>query len=90
MIAAPLSENFGRTIIYKITPPIYLLFLLGAGFTDSFAGLLICRLLAGVAGAPVLAVGSGSIADLFPQHERAQMTSLFIMAPFLGPALGKS
>ncbi|KAK5168067.1 uncharacterized protein LTR77_006635 [Saxophila tyrrhenica] len=88
VIAAPISETYGRTIVYKITAPLFLLFLVGAGFTNSLAGLLICRLLAGTAGSPCLAVGAGSTADIFAPHTRALASSLFIMMPFLGPSIG--
>ena len=74
--------------MYKVTPPIFMLFLVGAGFSKSFGGLLVCRLLAGASGGPVLAVGAGSNADIFPPHTRALATSLFVMMPFLGPSLG--
>lgn len=67
-----------------------MLFILGAGFSKSFGGLLVCRLLAGIAGGPVLAVGSGTTADMFPTRIRAIPASIYIMAPFLGPALGAS
>ena len=88
-IAAPLSEVFGRSIVYKITAPVYMLFILGAGFsTKSFGGFLVCRLLAGMAGAPCLAVGAGTIADMFPNRVRAIPSSIYVMAPFLGPSLG--
>lgn len=65
-----------------------MLFILGSGFTNSFGGLLVCRLFAGLAGGPVLAVGAGTNADLYPPRLRAIASSFFIMAPFLGPALG--
>ena len=88
LIAAPISETWGRTIVYKTTGVAYLLFLVGAGFSKSFASLLICRLLAGISGGPVLAVGAGSMADIFyPQH-RAVASSVFISMPFFGPSLG--
>lgn len=88
MIAAPLSETFGRNVIYRFTPLPLILFLIGAGFSKSFGSLVVCRLLAGIAGAPVLAVGAGSSADMFPLHERAVATSIFVAMPFLGPAVG--
>ncbi|KXL44167.1 hypothetical protein M433DRAFT_68591 [Acidomyces richmondensis BFW] len=88
IIAAPLSEHFGRNAVYVTTAPVYMLFILGAGFSKSFGGLLVCRLLAGIAGGPVLAVGSGTTADMFPTRIRAIPASIYIMAPFLGPALG--
>ncbi len=88
VIAAPISETYGRSIVYKITAPLFLLFILGAGFSKSLGSLLVCRLLAGAAGAPVLAVGAGSTADMYPVHTRALASSVFIMMPFLGPSLG--
>ncbi|KAF2169124.1 hypothetical protein M409DRAFT_52412 [Zasmidium cellare ATCC 36951] len=88
LIAAPLSEMYGRTIVYKITAPIYILFLAGAGESKTFGSLVVCRFLAGVAGAPVLAVGAGTNADMFLPRNRAPATSTFIMMPFLGPSMG--
>jgi MFS family permease len=76
------------TIVYKATAPIFMLFLVGAGFSKSYGSLLVCRLLAGLTGGPVLAVGAGSTADMYPAKTRALASSIFIMMPFLGPALG--
>ncbi|KAK3657810.1 hypothetical protein LTR56_002189 [Elasticomyces elasticus] len=87
-LAAPISEKYGRGVVYKVSGPLYMLFILGSGFTKSFGGLLVCRLLAGLTGGPVLAVGSGTIADMFPPRIRAVASGTYVMAPFLGPALG--
>jgi len=87
-LAAPISEQFGRSVVYKLSGPLYLLFILGSGFSKSFGGLLVCRLLAGMSGGPVLAVGAGTNADLYPPVFRAVATTMFVMMPFLGPALG--
>lgn len=65
-----------------------MLFTLGAGFSKSYASLIICRFFAGLAGSPGLAVGAGTNADLYPPHKRALTTSLFLMAPFAGPSIG--
>ena len=85
MLAAPISETRGRGIVYKISMPLYMLFILGAGFSKSFVGLLVCRTLAAVAGAPCLAVGAGTVADLFTPEKMAAPGALVVMAPFLGP-----
>lgn len=90
MLAAPISETRGREIIYKVSMPLYMLFILGAGFSNSFAGLLICRLLAAMAGAPCLAVGAGTVADLFEPSKMAAPGALVVMAPFLGPCMQHS
>lgn len=81
MIAAPISETFGRSVVYKVSALTYMLFVLGAGFSNSFASLLVCRFLAGTLGGPVLAVGAGTNADMYPPKNRAIASSLFVMMP---------
>jgi len=88
MLAAPISETYGRLVVYRLSLPIFMLFTLGAGLSQSFGSLLTCRFLAGVTGSPVLPVCPGTNVDMFPPHLRAVATSTFLMAPFLGPALG--
>jgi multidrug resistance protein len=88
MIASPISETFGRQVVYRVSLPISALFTLGAGFSTSFGSLLVCRFFAGATGSPVLAVGAGTLADMFPPRIRARATSSFLMSPFLGPAIG--
>lgn len=88
VMAAPLSETYGRNIVYRVTIPICMLFTLGAGFSQSLTQLLVCRFFAGFSGGPVLAVGSGSNADLWSTNDRAVSVAFFLVAPFLGPALG--
>lgn len=84
-IAAPVSEMYGRSIVYKVTLPVCILFLVGSGLSKSFVSLCVTRILAGIAGGPVLAVGAGTNADTFLPKDRAFSSSLFIMMPFLGP-----
>ena len=43
--------------MYLISAPIFMLFTMGAGFSQSFASFLVCRLFAGLTGSPALAVG---------------------------------
>jgi MFS family permease len=88
ILSAPLSEKYGRKIVYLLSSPIFMLFTLGAGFSKTFASLIVCRFFAGFMGSPALAVGAGSTADLFPAHQRAKITAVFLMAPFAGPSLG--
>ena len=88
VLAAPLSERYGRTATYLISLPLFALFILGSGLSPTFAGLTICRFLAGVFGSPPLVVGAGTNADLWLPQSRAAMTTLFALCPYLGPALG--
>lgn len=88
VIAAPISETFGRIIVYRISIPMSMLFTLGVGFSQNFGSILVLRFLGGLTGSPSLAVGAGTNADLFPPRWRAYATSAFLVAPFLGPAVG--
>ena len=90
LISGSISETFGRRIVYLTCMPICLLFALGAGFSKGIAALAVCRFLSATAGAAPLAIGAGTIADIFVPHRRAAAISLWVLAPFLGPALGGS
>lgn len=63
IISAPLSENYGRKLVYLGSAPIFMLFTLGAGFSKSFGSFLVCRLFAGLTGSPALAVGEWHISS---------------------------
>jgi MFS family permease len=88
VLAAPISETYGRMVVYRVSLPLSMLFTLGAGFSQSFASLLVCRFFAGLLGSPVLSVGAGTNADLFPPKTRANATIAFLLAPFLGTSVG--
>ena len=57
VLAAPISETFGRRVVYLVSLPLAAVFTLGAGFSQNFPSLAICRFFAGFFGSPVLAVG---------------------------------
>ncbi|KAK5081633.1 hypothetical protein LTR05_007766 [Lithohypha guttulata] len=87
-ISAPISETYGRRIVYLILFPVALLFTLGAGLARNYATLMVCRLFAGTLGSGALAIGAGTNSDLYPPLTRATIASVFLLAPFAGPALG--
>jgi hypothetical protein len=89
VIAAPLSETYGRKIVYLVSMPVFAVFVVGGAVSKDWGGVLAFRVLAGVFGSPVLAVGAGSAADLWAVRERGVATSLFLLAPFAGPSLGR-
>lgn len=90
MIGAPISETQGRKAVYLLTLPVSFLFTMGAGLAQNLETLLICRFLSGAFGSPSLAVGAGTIADIWVMEEGGGLASvLVILAPFMGPALGK-
>jgi len=89
ILAAPLSELYGRRSVYWSTMTFLLIFTAIAGSAPNIAVLIIFRLLAGIGGSGSLAIGAGTIADLWDLQTHGGRAALFyIMAPFLGPALG--
>ena len=88
IISAPLSEQYGRKVIYVATCPVFMLFMLGAAFSKNIGSLLVCRFFAGFVGSPVMAVTGGTNADVFEPQLRAISANVFFSSGFLGPSLG--
>jgi MFS family permease len=88
VIGAPVSETFGRLWVYRLSLFFSMFFTLGVGFSHNFGSIIVCRFFAGMAGSTVLSIGGGTNADLFPPKTRAAATMLFLVAPFMGTALG--
>ena len=88
MIAAPISERYGRRLVYWASLPFFAAFTLGSALAPNYASLAIFRFLSAVFGSPPLSVGAGTNADLFRPSSRALATGMFVLAPFIGPALG--
>ncbi|KAK4954009.1 hypothetical protein LTR10_008613 [Elasticomyces elasticus] len=88
LVWAPLSEIFGRQILYICTYGALTAFSAGAAGSKNIQALLILRFLAGAVGSSPLTGAVGVIADLFVAKERGPAMSLFAAAPFLGPVLG--
>ena len=90
LVSSGLSETYGRKAINILSVPLCMLFIMGAGLSQNITSLLILRFLAGAASSGPLTNGAGSIADIFPPQLRGFATGIWLMGPFLGPALGLS
>ncbi|KAJ9214951.1 hypothetical protein DTO166G4_3543 [Paecilomyces variotii] len=88
IIAAPVSEYYGRRIVYLTTVPIFGLFILGSGLAQNFATLAVCRFFGGFFGSAVVSVGGGTNADLWQPTMAGFIFPFYFVSPFLGPALG--
>jgi multidrug resistance protein len=85
---APLSELYGRRILFLITHAFVVAFVAATAGCENMTGVLILRFLAGMFGASPLTNTGGLIADLFPPASRGLAMSIFAVAPFMGPVLG--
>ena len=88
MFSAPLSEIFGRRLVYFVNLPIFLLFNMGAGLAKNIETLVVCRALAGIFGGPALAVSAGSFVDIWDLKTSGLAVTVQAFATFMGPALG--
>lgn len=93
VIGAPISETRGRKAVYIITLPIFLLFTAGAGLSRNIQSFIILRFLSSTFGSPALAVGAGTVADIWDMEHGGGLatvliTSTFFLGPSLGPLIG--
>lgn len=88
IIAAPVSEYYGRRIVYLTTVPIFGLFILASGLAQNFTTLAVCRFFGGFFGSAVVSVGGGTNADLWPPTLAGFVYPFYFVSPFLGPAFG--
>lgn len=88
LIGSPLSETYGRKVVVLVTTPIFALFTLGAGFSDNFASLVICRFLAGAFAAPAVGNAAATITDYTAGRYRGISMAFYFSIPTFGASLG--
>lgn len=88
MILAPASEAYGRYWVFVGSGVIFFLGTVGCAFTDSYAGMLIARLVTG-AGASVFATLTGGVvSDIYDKETRNTPMALYSLAIMIGTGLG--
>lgn len=88
MVFAPLSEMYGRLIIYHITNVGFLAFTIACAVSPSFDSLVAFRFMAGLFGSVPMTNAGGTIADMITQKHRGVAMSGFSVGPLLGPIVG--
>ncbi|KAB5583630.1 polyamine transporter 3 [Coniochaeta sp. 2T2.1] len=88
LIIAPLSEIYGRWIMYNIGNILFTVFTVGTALSNSIGMMMAFRFLMGLAGAVPITIGSGSIADIMPVEKRGRAMSVWALGPLLGPCIG--
>ncbi len=88
LVTAPLSEIYGRAIVFQISNVMFIIFNLVCGFAKTKEQLIVFRLFAGLGGSVPLALGPGVLADLFSDDERGIAASMYSILPLMGPAIG--
>ena len=88
LIIAPLSELYGRLIVYNVCNFFVLIFTVACALAPNLGGLIVFRLLAGTFASCPITLGAGSIADMVPHEKRGAAMALWIMGPLIGPTVG--
>ena len=88
LLWAPLSELYGRQIVFTATYGVLTILCAGAAGSQNIQTLIALRAFAGAFGSSPLTNAGGVIADLFTAEQRGLATAFFAAAPFLGPTLG--
>lgn len=88
LLLAPLSEIYGRVIIYNITNVLFLIFTILCALSTGPSMLLIARFLSGFVGVATITIGSGTIADIMPKEQRGKAVSVWSVGTILGPMIG--
>jgi multidrug resistance protein len=88
LVIAPLSEIYGRWVLYNIGNILFTVFTVATALSNSIGMIMAFRFLMGLAGAVPLTIGSGSIADIMPVEKRGRAMSVWALGPMLGPCIG--
>jgi MFS family permease len=77
LLFAPLSELYGRAVVYRWTVAAFLVMTLGCGLSQTIEMLVAIRFLAGSFGAAPVAIGGAVVGDLFPVKDRGMAMSIY-------------
>lgn len=81
LIIAPMSEMYGRNLLYSISNLLFVIFNVACALSTSLDMLIVFRFFAGCAGSAPLTLGGGTIADMFPPEQRAGAMAIWSLGP---------
>ncbi|KAI1397360.1 MFS general substrate transporter [Hypoxylon fuscum] len=92
LLSAPLSELYGRRVVYNVSNVLHLFSTIGCALAPNIGSLIFFRFIGGCFGATSMNVAGGSIADQIDIARRGVvMTGLFaciFLGPVIGPVIG--
>ncbi|KAH6648792.1 MFS multidrug transporter-like protein [Truncatella angustata] len=88
MSLAPLSEFFGRSVIYIGSYAVFLLLLAATALVQTVGGFMVLRFFSGLFAAVTIANFGGSIADMWTHHETGIAMSIYLWAATCGSPSG--
>ncbi|KAF3394807.1 hypothetical protein DPV78_009068 [Talaromyces pinophilus] len=92
LIIAPLSEAYGRTILYHATAILFIIFSIACAVSTNLNMLVAFEFFQGCCGSAPITMGGGSVADMYSQEERGAHIAFLAVGPliaqFVGPVGG--
>ncbi|KAL2016341.1 hypothetical protein VTK56DRAFT_3853 [Thermocarpiscus australiensis] len=88
LLVAPMSEIYGRSLLYILGTVLFTIFSVGTALSNSIGMMMAFRFLMGLAGSVPITIGSGSIADMMPVEMRGRAMAAWALGPLLGPCVG--
>lgn len=88
MIFAPLSETFGRRMIYVVCWFLFVVLQFGVAFAPNIPVLFVFRFLTGFFSSPPLANTGGVISDLWGRDESGPAMAVYVVGSTCGPQIG--
>ncbi|KAE9992256.1 hypothetical protein Vi05172_g6543 [Venturia inaequalis] len=88
LFLAPLSEEFGRRIVYIVSLASFTLFSALSALAPGIAAFLTFRFFSGLAGSTSATLGVGSVGDMFDKKTRGHAQAAYSFGPTMGAVLG--
>ncbi len=88
LVFAPLSEVYGRVVIYRCCLAAFLCFTVACALSSSINMLVGFRFVAGCFGAAPVAIGGAMVYDLFRVDDRGVVMAICQSGPIFGNLLG--
>ncbi|CAK7201893.1 hypothetical protein SEUCBS139899_004608 [Sporothrix eucalyptigena] len=88
MVVAPLSELFGRRIVYLVCIVCFTLLVIPSALATSIAEIFVVRFFGAFFGAALVSNGAATMVDISTEENRALFISIMSIAPMNGPVTG--
>ncbi|KAF2658464.1 MFS general substrate transporter [Lophiostoma macrostomum CBS 122681] len=88
LVLAPLSELYGRQIVYNVCNLLFLIWTIACAVANNMAALIVFRLFSGIASSCAITLGAGTIADMIVREKRGAAMALWLLGPLVGPTVG--
>jgi DHA1 family bicyclomycin/chloramphenicol resistance-like MFS transporter len=93
LVYGPVSDRYGRRPVLLVGLVLYMLTATIAAFADTFATMIVARILQGIAAASTRVIASAVVRDCYSGRQMARVMSLsfmvFLAVPVMAPAVGQ-